>query len=98
MSAKVKKNLIQAGKYISLILMALVVFVPIISVVFSSFKTKLEYLKTPRFTPPESFLNFDNYIRVFTDGKILLGMVNTVIIILGSLVLGLLFGTMTAMS
>ena len=96
MSAKVKKNLIQAGKYISLILMALVVFVPIISVVFSSFKTKLEYLKTPRFTPPESFFNFENYIKIFTEGNLLTGMMNTVIIIGGSLVLSLLFGTMTA--
>lgn len=96
MNAKIKKNLITFGKYLSLVLMALIVFVPIISVIFSSFKTKLEYLKSPRIAPPESFLNFENYIRVFTDGKILLGMMNTVIIIMGSLVLGLLFGTMTA--
>lgn len=96
MSGKGKKYLIQTGKYVSLVLMALIVFVPIVSVFFSSFKTKIEYLKTARFTPPESFLNMENYIRIFTDGQIFQGMLNTVIIIVGSLILSLMFGTMTA--
>lgn len=96
MEGKLKKHSITAIKYLSLIMMALIVFLPIISVIFSSFKTKIEYIKTPRFMPPESFLNFENYIKVFTEGKMLTGMMNTVIIIVGSLIFSLLFGTMTA--
>ena len=79
MTAKIKKYSITAIKYLSLAVMAVIVFVPIISVIFSSFKTKIEYIKSPRFTPPESFFNFENYIKIFTEGNLLTGMMNTVI-------------------
>lgn len=96
MSAKAKKTLVTVLKYIALTAMALVVFVPIIGVVFSAFKSKKEMLSTGYMTPPKSFLNFENFGLVAEYGNLATGLANTLIIIAASLVISILLSTMTA--
>lgn len=82
--------------YISLGLAAIASIFPILVVVLASFKTGTELNETGVLELPKSFLNFDNYITAFVDGKMLLGFFNTAIILVISVVATILTGTMTA--
>lgn len=92
MKMNIKSILLKVLKYTTLILWAIVIFLPIITVVFGSFKTYDEFTRTSGITLPNSFSYFDNYIRAFVDGKMLIGFINTFILIffgaIGSVILG----------
>lgn len=83
-------------KYVSLLLGAFAALVPIIVVLFASFKTNKEYGSTSPLTPPENWLNFANYSKAFINGKMLLGFGNTVIIVIISILGATLIGSMIA--
>lgn len=83
-------------KYAFLILLVIVFILPILTVLFASFKTGTEYASTSVLTLPESFFNFDNFIEAFTKGNMLNGFKNTVIILIFSLAGAVLTGSMTA--
>ncbi|KGA97808.1 sugar ABC transporter permease [Alkalihalobacillus alcalophilus ATCC 27647 = CGMCC 1.3604] len=83
-------------KYGSLILGLLITVIPILVVLFASFKTPQEYASTGPLMPPESFFNFENYGRAFFEGNMLLGFINTTIILIISIVSAILIGTMIA--
>ncbi|MNB63318.1 L-arabinose transport system permease protein AraQ [compost metagenome] len=83
-------------KYATLILGALVALIPIIVVFFASLKTGSEYASTSPLTPPSNWLNFANYTKAFVDGKMLLGFMNTVIIVVISVAGATLTGSMMA--
>lgn len=91
-----KKKMLQVLQYGILILVCLIVFIPIIGIFFSAFKTGQEYYTTLRIAPPESFLYFDNFIKIFKEGKILTGFYNTFVIMAFSLVLATMLSTMVA--
>lgn len=93
---KAKKIFFNIFKYFVLVGVAIATFVPIISVVLASFKTKIEYLSSGRLTPPESWTNFENYVTLFKHGNVFLGFRNTFIIIIVTLVFSTLFATMVA--
>jgi ABC-type glycerol-3-phosphate transport system permease component len=86
----------QTLKYGSLVVASLVTLLPLIVIVMSSFKTSDEYTTTAPFTPPRNWLNFHNYATAFIGGKMLMGFVNTVIILVVSVVGSLLLGSMAA--
>lgn len=92
----IKKIIFSILKYGSLVIGALCSVVPLLVVFFSSFKTKAEYSQTGPLDLPESFLNFENYIRAFTEGNMLTGFINTVIILIISLTIAIIVGTMAA--
>lgn len=83
-------------KYLTLIVAALAVLIPPYCVLMASFKTLDEYYNTSKVGLPESFLNFDNYLAVFERGNLGLAFANTGIILIISLCLTVLFGTMVA--
>ncbi|ALP91462.1 MULTISPECIES: carbohydrate ABC transporter permease [Clostridium] len=83
-------------KYAFLILLVIVFILPILTVLFASFKTGTEYASTSVLTLPESFFNFDNFIEAFTKGNMLNGFKNTVIILIFSLAGAVLTGSMAA--
>lgn len=85
-----------AFKYVTLILATLAVLVPPYAVLLASFKTSKEYYATSKVALPESFSNFENYIKVFTDGDLGLAFTNTGTILLISLFFTVLFGTQVA--
>ncbi|NGZ75335.1 carbohydrate ABC transporter permease [Saccharibacillus alkalitolerans] len=83
-------------KYASLIIGALAALVPIVVVLFASLKTGAEYGSTGPLTPPSNWLNFDNYTKAFVNGKMMVGFMNTMIILVVSIVGATFTGSMIA--
>lgn len=91
-----KYNVSSILVYASLLLASAMAMIPIIVVVFASFKTGAELNSTGVLELPQSFLNFENYKTAFVDGKMLLGFKNTFKILVLSLFATIMTGTMTA--
>ena len=83
-------------KYITLFSLTAIVIVPMIPIFFGSFKTNTEFYSTSVWAPPRSFLNFENYRIAFTDGNMLLGFMNTFIIMVIAITISVFIGAMTA--
>lgn len=81
-------------KYVSLLAGAFTALLPLIVVLFASFKTHGE-LKDP-LLPPVNWLNFDNFRRAIVEGKMLFGLMNTGVILVISITGAILLGTMAA--
>lgn len=92
---KIKYIVSDVFKYATLILGAAITIVPILVILFTSFKTSTEYQTTGPLTLPSSF-NFNNYITAFTRGNMVTGFKNTAIILVISLFGKILLGTMIA--
>lgn len=76
-----KRILARTGVYLSLVIAAIVVLLPITLVVFGAFKTSQEYLSTGPLTPPSSWFNISNFVTAFNDGGMLSGFANTVVVL-----------------
>ncbi|AJQ95559.1 carbohydrate ABC transporter permease [Gynuella sunshinyii] len=83
-------------KYVTLLFAAMAVLVPPYAVVVTSFKTKEEYLATGAMVSPQNWFNFENYLTVFQQGHLGLAFLNTVIILISTLVIVVVMGTMVA--
>jgi N-acetylglucosamine transport system permease protein len=77
-----------------LALWSVIVIVPFLWVVLSSFKTTKEILASP-FSLPENW-TFDNYVNAWTDAGIRSFFLNTIIVVTAALVLVMLLGAMCA--
>jgi raffinose/stachyose/melibiose transport system permease protein len=86
--------LISFFKYLSLIVGVLAAVVPIIVVLFTSLKTPEENARTSALMAPDNWLNFENYRRAIVEGHMITGFLNTLIILVISLVGGIILGTM----
>ncbi|QMV43944.1 carbohydrate ABC transporter permease [Cohnella cholangitidis] len=82
-------------KYASLILATIVVLFPIYSVFVGAFKTREEYYDSG-LGLPDSFLNFDNFARVFEVGRLDVGFMNIITILLVAVCGNILLGSMVA--
>lgn len=82
-------------KYSVLVISCLVVFIPLVVVFLGSFKSNTEFLSSNVFALPTEF-EWSNYKTAFIDGKVLLGLKNTAILIVVSCTGTILVGTMTA--
>ncbi|WP_207670485.1 carbohydrate ABC transporter permease [Clostridium sartagoforme] len=96
MKVNIKSIIAKILKYSTLIGWTIVVFLPIITVIFGSFKTYDEFTRTSGITPPNSFAYFENYIKAFVDGKMLMGFINTFILILFGATGSVIIGSMVA--
>ena len=85
---------VTAGSHAVLIIWSLLVIVPLLWVVMSSFKTSSEIFASP-FGLPER-LRFDNYVNAWTTAGIGSFFLNSVIVVFGALVVTMLFGSMSA--
>ncbi len=83
-------------KYVSLIIACLLVLVPLSVVLFASFKTQKEYATTGPLTAPSNWFNFANFTIAFQQGGMLEGFVNTTIVLVISLAITIMVGTMAA--
>lgn len=92
----IKKILSNILKYGSLLLWQLIVLLPLITVFFGSFKTAEEFTNTSGIKLPSSFLYFDNYVYAFINGEMLIGFMNTFILILLSVAGSIFIGSMVA--
>ncbi|WP_426642981.1 carbohydrate ABC transporter permease [Paenibacillus illinoisensis] len=93
---QLKYTLASLFKYASLLLAAFIALVPIVVVLFASFKTNAEYATSSPLAPPANWLNFANYTKAFVDGNMLIGFKNTIIILIISIVGATLTGSMIA--
>ncbi len=91
-----KALLARTGKYGSLVVAACLTLLPLVVLLFVSFKTREEYSTTSPLAPPQNWFNFDNFVTAFTRGNMLLGFANTTLILIVSLIGTILIGTMTA--
>jgi len=85
---------VEATSHALLAIWSIVVIVPFLWVLLSSFKTTKEILASP-FSLPAHW-GFDNYLHAWTDAGIRQFFVNTVIVVGGALVLVMLLGAMCA--
>ncbi|GAA4965927.1 carbohydrate ABC transporter permease [Actinoplanes utahensis] len=86
----------RTAKYASLVGASVMVLIPLLVVLFASFKTRQEYDATGPLTPPENWLNLANFATAWTDGQMLRGFLNTTLILAVSLAGTVLVGTLAA--
>ena len=96
MKNKKKTELGSVIKYIFLVISALASLLPMIVVLFGSFKTTKEFSTTSPLAMPQSWLNFENFKTAFVKGNMITGFANTIIVVGISVFLTVIFGTMTA--
>jgi N-acetylglucosamine transport system permease protein len=85
---------VEATSHVLLSIWSVIVIVPFLWVVLSSFKTTKEILSSP-FSLPTHW-GFDNYVHAWTDAGIRQFFLNTVIVVGAALVLVMLLGAMCA--
>ncbi|MGW4599282.1 carbohydrate ABC transporter permease [Streptomyces sp. NPDC004457] len=91
-----RRRLAPALTYLSLIVASLVVLVPLVVVFLTSLKTSGEVTDGGPLSLPDDWLNLDNYVTAFTDGKMLSAFFNTTVILLFSITGTVIIGSMTA--
>lgn len=82
--------------YVILCIGVIGVFAPLFIVINVSLKSNSEYMLKGVYSLPENILNIQNYITAFIEGKFLTGFLNTGILVLLSVPLAILLGTMVA--
>jgi raffinose/stachyose/melibiose transport system permease protein len=88
-----KADLSQSGRYVLMIIISFLVLAPLMVIFFGAFKTHQEFYKSNPLALPKSFLNFENFYKVFKYGKLLRGFRNTLFILVISLTGSILCGT-----
>ncbi|MGI6393100.1 MAG: carbohydrate ABC transporter permease [Candidatus Izemoplasmatales bacterium] len=94
--AKIKSRFATIIKYSVLISLTFIVILPMIPIFFGSFKTNYEFYSSSVWALPKSFLNFENYRIAFTQGNMLLSFGNTLLIMVVSITISVMIGSMTA--
>ncbi|WP_030265614.1 carbohydrate ABC transporter permease [Streptomyces violens] len=82
--------------YLSLIVAASVVLIPLVVVLLTSLKTSREVAGGGALSLPDDWLNLGNYATAFSDGKMLTAFGNTAFILLFSVAGTVVIGSMTA--
>ncbi|MFB6507253.1 MULTISPECIES: carbohydrate ABC transporter permease [unclassified Streptomyces] len=95
-SAELRGRLGQTLVYLSLVVASLVVLLPLSVVFLTSLKTSEEAAEGNALSFPGNWLNFDNYMTAFSDGRMLTAFGNTAFILLFSITGTVLIGSMTA--
>lgn len=85
-----------ALKYLSLVGASAVVLVPLLVIFLTSLKSSREVSDGKALSLPHDWLNFDNYVTAFQDGRMLMAFGNTAFILLFSIAGTVIIGSMTA--
>jgi raffinose/stachyose/melibiose transport system permease protein len=93
---KTKFTIFSVLKYLTLILAALAVVVPIVVVFIAAFKNSKEYNSTGPLVLPENFFNLENFQSAIVKGDMLIGFMNIGIVLLASVVGAIILGSMVA--
>ena len=70
-AARVQRTVIKTLEYLALLLACFIALLPIISSFTTSFKSAEEYATSNAMDLPQNWLNFDNYVQVWTQGDML---------------------------
>ncbi|MFE7616227.1 carbohydrate ABC transporter permease [Streptomyces sp. NPDC057496] len=95
-SAELRGRIGQTLVHLSLVVASLVVLLPLSVVFLTSLKTSEEAAEGNALSLPGNWLNFDNYMTAFSDGRMLTAFGNTAFILLFSITGTVLIGSMTA--
>lgn len=93
------KIAVRAFQYFMLVVFSIIVLLPLWSVFASAFKTPVEYISTTHIAPPQNWLNLENFKAVLSPAygpSIIQAFVNTAIVLVCSIVLLVIFGSMAA--
>ena len=83
--------------YLLFICISCIVFLPIIITIFASVKTAVQLGSTsPLAFPSFSQITIDNYKMIFTSGKLLIALKNSVLLVVISIVINAIIGSSTA--
>ncbi|MFF5156630.1 carbohydrate ABC transporter permease [Streptomyces sp. NPDC000348] len=92
-----RRTVARASVYLSLILAALVVLLPLTVVFLTSLKSSGEMANgSGALALPDDPLNFDNYVTAFRDGRMLSAFGNTAVVLVVAVGGTILIGSMTA--
>ncbi len=83
-------------QYASLLFFGLCALIPIVSCVITAFKTEEEYKATNVMTLPESWLNFDNFVKAFQEANMGRAFLNSLIVMVCVLLVSVVIGTQLA--
>lgn len=83
-------------EYASLIFFGLCAVIPLVSCVITAFKSDEEYAQTSVMTLPESWLNFDNFVKAFQTANMGRAFLNSVIVMFCVLLVSVIIGTQMA--
>ena len=86
----------KTAKYTSLIIAPFCTLLPMVAILFASFKDSEEYARSGALTPPTDWLNLDNFTTAFVQGAMLEGFINTLIVLVVSLAGTIVIGSMAA--
>jgi len=86
----------KTAKYASLLIAAFCTLLPMVAILFASFKGTSEYHRTDALTPPNNWFNIGNFVTAFVKGNMLEGFMNTAIVLAVSLVGTIFIGSMAA--
>lgn len=93
---KIKNAIWVFIKYFSVVFFAFVALLPVVSCVITAFKTDEEYQMTNVMTPPESWLNFQNFIDAFQKANMGRAFINSFIVVVFVVGGSVLVGSMLA--
>lgn len=93
---KIKNAIWVFIKYFSVVFFAFVALLPVVSCVITAFKTDEEYQMTNVMTPPESWLNFQNFIDAFQKANMGRAFLNSFIVLVFVVGGSVLVGSMLA--
>lgn len=91
-----KRLISRSVTYLSLSLVALAIALPLVALVFAALKDSQEFIQTGPFDAPSNWFNVQNFFIAFEKGKMLTGFLNTIFIMVFSLLGTIYVGTMTA--
>lgn len=99
MTHKTKNKLIfNLFNHLFFIVISLLVILPLIIVLLSSFKTSMELAKYGPLALPKSLLNFENFKEFFIKGNALTGFFNSTLLVVGGIIINTLLSSMVAYS
>ena len=93
---KAKRLVLNVIKYAFLIFAAFVAMVPIVSCIFTAFKTDEEYANTNVIELPRNWLNFDNFVTAWQQADMGRAFLNSFIILICVLVGSIMISSMLA--
>ena len=94
--AVAKKTILLVLQYAALIIAGFIAILPVVSAVITSFKSADEYASTNAITPPQNWLNLENYQQVWVQGDMLKAFVTSMGVVIVVVIVSVLMGSMLA--
>ena len=95
-SARIQGLVGTTFKYVSLVVIGLMVMLPVVIILLASFKTTAEFNRGAPFAPPGNWFNVDNFATALNQGGMLPAFANTTFILVISVAGSVLIGSMAA--